>query len=255
MGQMPGGGDALPVAHVYRPTAEEWADPGLYLCQMACEAVSLPGGVAKVVPPGAPLALGAGQEPSLMLSCQLESVGCLASKWTQSMERFWADDYGDFCLARRLRVPRRPRLAGVDVDTFALFSAVVEAGGWRAVDGMHRWPEIAARLQVRAGDGVGRLAAGLGTGRLGRGRRASPRRSDVRAHDCQTIYTTHFAARHLGRRGGLWPAGALPAIVTRLREPRRAQDGRGAGLPRRPRNRYVDTVVLVLGYSICVIES
>lgn len=148
MEDSPREGCALPEAPTFYPTAQEWASPGIYITQTVCRAPYLLGGTARIVPPASAAELWQEEESELVLSCRLESVGCLASKWTNGLDRLWADDYGGFCESRRLKVPRRPQVAGVDLDLFAVFSAVVEAGGWSIVDDMDRWPEIASRLQV-----------------------------------------------------------------------------------------------------------
>jgi histone demethylase JARID1 len=136
----------LPHAKVYRPTAEEWADPLCYISRIRSDAE--PCGIAKIIPPegwAPPFAIN---KAVFKFSSKIQAVHELQDRLALQPRQEFAEDLHRCMVQEGKAMKKPPVFGGKEIDLYKMFRAVSKRGGYAAVTEDKKWKDIVRILQV-----------------------------------------------------------------------------------------------------------
>lgn len=133
-------------APVFRPSAEEFADPLKYLASI--KEAGENAGICRIVPPegwDVPLALNA---KTASFPVTVQPVTELQQRLRSGQAVGWRAQYQLFLQQCGEKIAKQPVWGGRPLDLWALYNAVSKRGGYMKVCAEGRWKEVARSLQA-----------------------------------------------------------------------------------------------------------
>lgn len=139
----------LPQAPVFRPTAEEFADPLKYIASIRAQAE--PSGIAKIIPPegwAPPFAIN---KQAFRFTTKIQAIHELQDRLGLQARQEFHEDL-QRCMSQEGKAFKKPPVfASKEVDLYKMYKAVSKRGGYAVVTEDKRWKDIVRILQVCMG--------------------------------------------------------------------------------------------------------
>ena len=140
-------GFQAPEAPTFRPTAEEFSNPFLYISSIRPQAEAF--GICRIIPPAGwkpPFAI---DRHSFRFKTRIQPVHELQHQGAASAAgREWLEGYQAF-LRRHGKQPKKaPTMGKQEIDLWKLFRAVAKRGGYERVTQEKAWKDICRVMRV-----------------------------------------------------------------------------------------------------------